>query len=150
MLCVDGVVIDQSLDIMHWALDKSDPDYWRGVDKILAQEWVEKNDGPFKTLLDQYKYPNRYPDLQQQEVLAKAIDLMLYPIEASLQKSAYLMGDSISWVDVAIFPFIRQFSRVEPAQFESLPLPNLRKWLNRFIASELFTSVMGKYPTWTD
>ena len=150
VLCVDGVVIDQSLDIMHWALDKSDPDHWRGVDKILAQEWIEKNDGPFKTLLDQYKYPNRYPDLQQQEVLAKAIDLMLHPIEVSLQKSAYLMGDSISWVDVAIFPFIRQFSKAEPAQFEGLPLPNLKKWLNRFIESELFTSVMGKYPTWVD
>ncbi|WP_251368316.1 glutathione S-transferase [Polynucleobacter sp. AP-Kolm-20A-A1] len=150
VLCVDGVVLDQSLDIMYWALDKSDPNNWRAVDETAAQAWIQKNDGPFKTVLDQYKYPNRYPDLQQEETLAKAMELMLEPMETSLQKNQYLMGNCISWVDIAIFPFIRQFSKAEPLQFEGLSLPNLKKWLNQLMASDLFASAMGKYPTWID
>lgn len=150
VLCVDGMILDQSLDIMYWALDKSDPNNWRAVNETAAQAWIQKNDGPFKTVLDQYKYPNRYPDLQQEETLAKAMELMLEPIEAALQNNPYLMGDCMSWVDIAIFPFIRQFSKADSLQFEGLPLPNLKKWLNQLMASDLFTSVMGKYPTWID
>ena len=121
VLCLpSGEVLAQSLDIMHWALDKSDPDHWRGVDKILAQEWVEKNDGPFKTLLDQYKYPNRYPQLNQAAVMADAMALMLEPMERALGSSQYLLGNRMTWVDVAIFPFIRQFSMVDQQKFELL------------------------------
>ena len=66
VLCVDGLILDQSLDIMRWALGKSDPQSWRAVDTVLSQAWIEKNDGPFKALLDQYKYPNRYSELHQE------------------------------------------------------------------------------------
>ena len=77
VFCVDDLVIDQSLDIMRWALNQSDPDGWKTVDGQAAQSWIEKNDGPFKKRLDQYKYPNRYPELDQGEVLSEVIDLML-------------------------------------------------------------------------
>ena len=66
VLCVDGIILEQSLDIMRWALAKSDPDGWGLVDDSIAQAWIEKNDDPFKILLDQYKYPKRYPDLKSE------------------------------------------------------------------------------------
>ncbi|QWD85671.1 glutathione S-transferase [Polynucleobacter asymbioticus] len=150
VLCVDELVLDQSLDIMHWALGKSDPSSWSGVDEQDAQRWIEKNDGPFKMLLDQYKYPNRFPDLNPEDVLNSAIDLMFDPMENALQSSPYLLGNRLSWVDVAIFPFIRQFAAVNPQQFEALPFPALKKWLKLHLESELFHSVMNKHPTWAE
>ena len=150
VLCVDGLVLDQSAAIMYWALGISDPEGWRDFDQQISQEWIEKNDGPFKVLLDQYKYPNRFPDLSQEDVLNRAIDLMLKPMESSLQSSKYLMGNKMSLVDVAIFPFIRQFAAVNPKRFEELPFPYVRKWLNQQLESELFNAVMDKHPTWVD
>jgi glutathione S-transferase len=150
VLCSDDLILDQSLDIMHWALRKSDPDGWDVVDAALSRSWIEKNDGPFKTLLDQYKYPNRYPDLNQAAVLNAAIDLMLKPMEAALQSSQYLLGGKMTWVDVAIFPFIRQFSMVNPKQFDELPFTLVKQWLKQHIESELFHSVMEKRSAWIE
>jgi glutathione S-transferase len=150
VLCADDIVLEQSLDIMRWALAQSDPDGWSMVDESTSQSWIEKNDGPFKTMLDQYKYPNRYPDLNQEVLLGEASALMLKPMEASLQSSQYLLGNQISWVDVAIFPFIRQFSMVNPQRFNELPFDSTRRWLNQHLDSELFQSVMHKHPIWMD
>ena len=146
----NGKVIAESLDIMRWALGKSDPENWALVDEHLAQTWIEKNDGPFKILLDQYKYPNRYPDCDQEKILGEAIELMLKPMEAALQSSRYLLGEKMTWVDVAIFPFIRQFAMVNSRRFEVLPFSLTKKWLNQFMECELFHSVMHQYPTWVD
>ena len=150
VLCVDGLVLDQSMDIMYWALKISDPDHWREIDENASRNWIEKNDGPFKVLLDQYKYPNRYPDLNQETVLNDAIELMLKPLETALESNDYLLGKQLSLVDVAIFPFIRQFSMVNPQQFDQLPFVLTKKWLHQQIQSELFKSVMLKYPVWMD
>ncbi|WP_052728731.1 glutathione S-transferase [Polynucleobacter duraquae] len=150
VLCVDELILDQSLDIMRWALGISDPDGWLEVDQLISIEWLEKNDGPFKTLLDQYKYPERYPHLNREAILNAAIELMLGPMEAALKLNAYLMGNKLSWVDVAIFPFIRQFSMSDQKNFERLPLPNIQNWLGELIESELFNSVMHKHPAWIE
>lgn len=162
VLCVDGLILDQSLDIMCWALQQSDPDHWGKVDELIAQAWIEKNDGPFKVLLDQYKYPNRYseqnpeqnpeqsPEFNPELVLHAAIELMLQPMESALQTGQYLMGNKLTWIDIAIFPFIRQFSMVNPQQFEGLPFSLVKQWLNHHIESELFHSVMHKHPSWID
>lgn len=150
VLCVDGLVLDQSLDIMRWALEKSDPNGWRDLDEEVSQAWIEKNDGPFKALLDQYKYPNRFPDLSQEDVLNRAIELMLKPMESVLQSSKYLMGNEMSLVDVAIFPFIRQFAAVDRQRFEALPFTSVKTWLNQHLESALFNSVMDKHPAWFD
>lgn len=150
VLCVDRLVLDQSLGIMRWAIDQSDPDGWKNVDIDISQAWVAKNDGPFKVLLDRYKYPERFPELNQVDIFNSAIDLMLLPMETTLQSSLCLMGSKMSWVDAAIFPFIRQFAAVNPDNFEALPFIALKKWLNQHLESELFHSVMGKHPTWID
>lgn len=150
VLCIGDLVLDQSLDIMHWAISQSDPDQWRNADDAIAQAWTAKNDGPFKVLLDQYKYPNRYPELDQAVVLNEALQIMLLPMEQALQVTQYLMGDKLTWVDVAIFPFIRQFSMVDAKKFEQLPISATKKWLSQQLNSELFQSVMHKHPVWRD
>ena len=150
VLCLDDAVIDQSVEIMRWAMKQSDPNGWGEVDDVVAQAWIDKNDGPFKTLLDQYKYPNRFPELDPKETLHKAMQLILLPMEHALQNSRYLMGEKITWVDVAIFPFIRQFSMVDPKKFEELPIAAVKEWLRQHLDSELFHSVMHKHPVWRD
>jgi glutathione S-transferase len=150
VLCIDDLILDQSLDIIHWALDRADPDGWQSDDEAMANNWVNKNDGPFKRLLDQYKYIERHPNLNQQDVLSQALELMLMPMENALQPCQYLLGENLSWVDIAIFPFIRQFAMVDAQKFNGLPLPALKRWLNHHLESELFLSVMHKHPTWTD
>jgi glutathione S-transferase len=150
VLLADDLVLEQSIDIMRWALEQSDPDGWLLVDQDLANAWIAKNDGPFKKLLDQYKYPNRYPDLMPAQVLEDAIEVMLQPMESALESRPYLMGTKLSWVDIAIFPFIRQFSMVNPQQFEGLQFPMLKRWLADRLESRLFQSVMEKHSTWLD
>jgi len=150
VLYVNGLVLDQSLDIMHWALKVSDPDGWDMLDENIAQAWIKKNDELFKSLLDQYKYPNRYPNINQATALADAMTLMLEPMESTLGSSQYLLGNRMTWVDVAIFPFIRQFSMVDQQKFEELPFTHLQKWLRLHTESKLFISVMDKHPTWRD
>jgi glutathione S-transferase len=150
VLLIDQLVLDQSLDIMRWAINQSDQDGWGNIDDEIAQTWIEKNDGRFKTLLDQYKYPNRHPQLDPEAVLDEALQLMLLPIEKALQHSQYLLGSKITLVDVAIFPFIRQFSMVDPERFNQLPIPAAQKWLAKHLESELFNSVMQKHPVWLD
>ena len=150
VLCLGDQVLDQSMDIVRWAIKQSDPDGWGNLDDALAQAWIDKNDGPFKALLDQYKYPNRFPELGPEVVLHEALELMLLPMERTLQNSQYLMRDQISWIDIAIFPFIRQFSMVDPKQFEQLPIPAVKAWLTQHLESELFNTVMHKHPVWLD
>ncbi|CAM3745181.1 glutathione S-transferase [Polynucleobacter brandtiae] len=150
VLWIDDIVLDQSLDIMQWALEKSDPDDWNMVDQLISQSWIEKNDGPFKKILDQYKYPNRYPDFSHAEVLRAAMELMLRPMELTLQSSQFLLGNKTSWVDIAIFPFIRQFSMVNPSEFSGLPLSRTKEWLAHFLQSELFGLVMHQHPVWVE
>ena len=147
----DGLVIEQSYDIMKWALRQSDPDQWLSADtESLIDEWVVKNDGPFKKLLDQYKYPDRYPDVQLEETLSQAVALFLGPINERLKTNRYLLGPKISLADVALFPFVRQFAMVDPDWIDQSGLNFLKQWLNEHIESPLFLSVMQKYPTWHD
>ena len=150
VLDVDGLVLDQSLDIMRWALKISDPDGWNILDEDIAQIWIERNDQLFKNLLDQYKYPNRYPNINPATVLADAMALMLEPMESALRSSQYLLGNRMTWIDIVIFPFIRQFSMVDQQKFEELPFPQIKRWLNEQIQSQLFISVMDKHPVWRD
>ncbi len=147
----DDLVLEQSYDIMKWALKQSDPDQWLSAEtESVIDEWVEKNDGPFKKLLDQYKYPDRYPDISLEETLSQAISSFLGPINEQLKKSTYLLGSKISLADIAIFPFVRQFSMVNPGWIDQSGLNFLKQWLNERLESPLFLSVMQKYPTWQE
>jgi glutathione S-transferase len=147
----DGLVIEQSYDIMKWALKQSDPDQWLSAQtESIIDQWVEKNDGPFKKLLDQYKYPDRYPYISLEETLSQARSLFLGPINEQLKTSPYLLGSRISLADIAIFPFVRQFAMVDQEWMDQSGLVFLKQWLNERLESSLFLSVMQKYPTWHD
>ncbi len=147
----DDLVIEQSYDIMKWALKQFDPDQWLPSEmEGLIDEWVAKNDGPFKKLLDQYKYPDRHPAIKLEETLNQATKLFLGPINEQLRVSDYLLGSKISLADIAIFPFVRQFVMVDSGWIDRSGLSFLKQWLNARLESPLFLGVMQKYPTWHD
>ncbi|MCU1756521.1 glutathione S-transferase [Pseudomonas helleri] len=140
LVCADGRVIEQSLEIMHWALAQHDPDNWLGPDSAAL---IEENDQVFKVDLDRYKYAIRYPEQPMEQYRAQGA-AFLQRLEVLLEQTPYLAGDTLSLADIALAPFVRQFAHVDRDWFEQAPYPRLNAWLERFLASELFISVMTK------
>lgn len=149
-----NLVIEQSLEIMKWAITQHDPDEWYFADlKSEIAYLIDMNDGPFKKLLDSYKYPERALSESHQtrsEVLEAAIELFVEPLNQRLSKNKFLVSNHISLADIAIFPFIRQFSMVDQVWFANSGFHELNKWLWHHLESPLFIGVMQKYPTWND
>ncbi len=144
---VQQEIIDESFDIMLWALAQNDPDAWLDVDAELLRQLIDANDKQFKPWLDRYKYPNHYDDLQAGEPRDRCEEF-LHSLEQRLQTHAYLCGDRVSLVDMSIYPFVRQFVSVDREWFNTRPYVELRRWLQVFLDSPLFASVMDKYPQW--
>jgi glutathione S-transferase len=146
----DGRVIDESVDLMHWALLQGDPEHWWRHDlEAETNRLVEENDQVFKNHLDCYKYADRYPEQPQSFYRAQA-ETFLLQLENRLVLRRYLLADRLTFSDVAIFPFVRQFAFVDKAWFDSAPYPKLNAWLQSFLDSDLFLSVMTKYPRWDE
>jgi len=146
----EGKVIDESWDIMVWALRQHDPHGWLGKDECHAQAalpWMTENDTTFKHNLDRYKYPERFPGQPQSEYRI-AGERFLQQLEQRLSATPYLLGATFTLADAALLPFVRQFAAVEYSWFASTPYPALRAWLEQFTASELFALVMQKFPVW--
>ncbi len=139
-----GEVIDESWDVMNWALSQDDPDHWK---TCSDNSLVEENDSVFKQRLDQYKYADRHPE-HSAEYYRDQCEIFLQKLESSLVNQTFLMGDQITDVDIAIFPFIRQFAFVDKTWFDQSPYPQLQKWLAYFLVSDLFLKAMIKYPPW--
>jgi glutathione S-transferase len=137
LLLPDGRVIDESLDIMHWALAQHDPAHWLvGNDTYL----IVQNDGMFKHHLDRYKYPNRY-DSDAIEHRSKAF-AWLETLEARLQTHRYLCDTAPRLADYALLPFVRQYAQTDRAWFDAQPLSALQRWLSALLASPLFVAAM--------
>ena len=148
----DGKVIDESLDLLRWALEQNDPLGWLDCDMSEAERLIAKNDGPFKHRLDRYKYKSRYdPTAKRGDVdlehRAEAEEI-IKEYETRLSKHAFLLGDQQSIADIAIFPFMRQFANTDINWWNTAPYPATREWLNRHIESDLFKSIMKKHPLW--
>lgn len=142
--CADGKVIEESLEIMVWALEKNDPENWLfGYESDYSKQLISANDGPFKHWLDRYKYFERYPELSQNQYREQAEQAFISQLEAQLTKGLFLGGDQPFVADVAIFPFIRQFAAVDSAWFEQSRWSKTRLWLKYWTQSELFTKVMA-------
>ena len=147
LLC-DGQVLDESLDIMLWALRLSDPQQWLRADlQDTTLALVAENDGSFKTALDQYKYWDRFPAESQQYYRLQG-ERFLSKLDQLLQVNQYLLADSPTLADIAIFPFIRQFAFVDKTWFDQSSYQHLRQWLHYFMESPLFAQAMHKYPAW--
>ncbi len=145
----DGSIIEQSLDIMDWALRQNDPAQWRAQDREIITFLIERNDGAFKHHLDRYKYPNRYEEEAVMDHRAQAA-VILQDLETRLKQHAYLVSDAPCLADYAIFPFIRQFAHTDKAWFDAAPYPHLQKWLVGLLESELFLSIMVKVKPWNE
>jgi glutathione S-transferase len=155
LVLVDGTVIDESLAIMQWAFEQAALKGDGNCDALQANihqvssALVLMNDVEFKKNLDGYKYPERYLAQSQLEYRAQG-EVFLQQLEILLQQNTYLFRSMPSFADYAIFPFIRQFAAVDSAWFETAPYTKLRTWLNNWINSDLFKSIMTKNPTFID
>ena len=147
----DGHVIDESRDIMIWALQRSDPRDWLRLwrdDPAFCDAFLDRLDGPFKQQLDRYKYTSRFePAIGQQS--RKDACVFLAEIDQFLEsKVGYLSGASFGVLDAATLPFVRQFRGVDEIWFDAQPWPHLHHWLSIFLNSKDFWVVMQKYQPW--
>ncbi len=146
----DGKVLDESYAIMKWALNRHDPDGWlepETGDVAAIDALVEQMDGDFKYHLDRYKYPNRYDNIDPLEQRAAGVDI-LKGLDRQLSDQKFLLGNRISLADIAIVPFVRQFANTDRDWFDAQPFQFLHEWLNGLLDSDLFKSIMKKYPAW--
>ncbi|MGU9815436.1 glutathione S-transferase [Pseudomonas sp. LF135] len=143
VLSVGGRVIEESLEIMLWALAQHDPDDWllKGDPRVL--QLIAENDQAFKHHLNRYKYAERYPEQPMEHYRAEG-EVFLRALEALLADRAFLLAEHLSLADVALAPFVRQFAHVDREWFASAPYPRLQTWLQRFLESPLFVAVMAK------
>ena len=150
LILQDGKIIDESLDVIDWALNLNDPDDWqRSKDKEKTKELIKINDGEFKYHLDRYKYSKRY-DNEDPEFHRKKCLKFIESINNELNNSEYIFDDNISYADIVLLPFIRQFRIADIEWFDSLPYDNLKKWLSSFLNSSLLNSIMKKYDLWKE
>jgi glutathione S-transferase len=149
VLVLDDQVLEQSLDIMRWALAQNDPQDWSLASDIDGQrqiaELIELNDGAFKTDLDRYKYAVRYPEFSQEHYRDQG-EVFLARLEGLLGTRDYLVTHHLTLADTALAPFVRQFCGVDTEWFWQSPYPRLQAWLQRFLDSELFKQAMARTP----
>lgn len=141
LLLPDGTVLEESMDIMLWALDES----------LLVGDWedlVDGNDGDFKHHLDRYKYNNRYEDPLKPEQHRSHVVEFLEHYNQRLSTTAFLCGDACTIADYALAPFVRQFANTDRTWFDALPYPHLHRWLAEILESETFRNCMVKHPQW--
>lgn len=160
-LIENDIRYEESKDIMFWAIDRAmqasenqssiASQLW--PNNLVLQErikaWIEENDNEFKGWLDKYKYADRFTENPESFYREKG-ECFLLKLETQLRKTPFILGKKLTLVDIAIFPFIRQFAGVNPTWFEESDYPNLRKWLANFVESSLFLKVMKKYSPWVE
>lgn len=148
LITEQGAVLEQSLDIMHWALQQSDTDGWLLADAEIMQALITENDTSFKQALDRYKYAIRFPEQPMEDYRAQG-EVFLAKLEQRLTQTEFLLGAKLTLADIAIFPFIRQFSAVDAVWFEAVAYPKLKAWLNLMLSSAIFNSIMDKHPVYS-
>lgn len=140
----DGTVVDESIDIMRWALQRRDPEGWLERDDPVL---IDANDRGFKHDLDRYKYPERHV---ADPIAHRAAGLgFLRDLDERLRAHGQLCGPRRGLADAAIVPFVRQFAAVDPEWFEAQPLARLKAWLEGHLASDLFTGIMVRLAPWS-
>ena len=153
LVLANGTVIEESLAVMLWALQQTDPDDLLHGQKEGALPamllLINKFDNDFKTSLEAYKCAKRY----QEDNVAQCrvvCEQYIKQLEQRLTEHRFLMSDKESLADIALVPFIRQFARVERQWYLQSPYPRVRRWLNSYLQSPVFTKVMAKHPLWLD
>lgn len=150
LILPDGSVIDESLEIMVWALAENDPEKWLEPESGTLEDMlalISQNDGPFKHHLDRYKYFNRYEDADPAEHRRDA-EKILNRLDGRLAVGKYLFGTRPALADFAIAPFIRQFANTDTDAFDAMPFVHLQRWLDDFLNSRWFADAMVRYDQW--
>ena len=148
LLTPTGDVIEESLEIMVYALGRHDPDEWLGADEQQTQNLIKQNDSDFKYALDRYKYPNRYPDEDCSDMFNTALEILKDWNERIKANKGHLVESYDTLADFAIFPFVRQFAHVDKNKFYDSNIPELQSWLKRHLQSDIFKSIMPKFDQW--
>ena len=149
----DSTVIDQSLDIMLWALNENDPenllhsDFPNFLPEMLCL--INRFDEEFKTLLEKYKCAKRYHESNKIDCRQQC-EVFINELEQRLTKNGFIMGDELSLVDFAILPFLRQFAKVDKKWFLQSPYPEVQRWLRAHLESKLYSKAMTQFPLWLD
>lgn len=142
----DGMVIDESLDLMLWALEQNDPENWLDQ-RASAMPIIEQADGSFKDDLDRYKYPTRYADVDPLEHRASGLKF-LQKLNGHISEGGQIIGARPGLADYAIFPFVRQFANHDRSWFDVQPLAPLQKWLTDHLESAILQQAMARHPQW--
>jgi glutathione S-transferase len=140
----DGTVIEESLDIMRWALGAEDPEAWLSRDDPAL---IAINDGAFKHDLDRYKYAERHGS--DRAAHRESGFVFLRELDGRLMGAGQLCGRARGFADAAIMPFVRQFAAVDREWFDAQPLSHLKAWLHGHLASRLFNTIMVRLPAWS-
>jgi glutathione S-transferase len=150
LIMKDGNVLEESRDIMHWALNRSDLEGWCDFSNEQLEQMdalIDQSDGPFKAALDAYKYGSRDDAIDTSAERSEGAEFILR-LNKLLAGQEFLFGDRFSYADGAILPFVRQFAHVDRDWFWSQDWPNVIGWLEAFLESERFKGIMSKYPQW--
>ncbi len=150
LILPDGSVHEESLDVIDWALGQNDRENWLGFSADQLDEMrglIRTLDGPFKASLDRYKYENRFDGVSARAERDKGSEFVR-ELDQMLTGKTYLYGETFSLADGAILPFIRQFAHVDKEWFWAQDWPNVLRWLEAFLVSDRFASIMKKYPKW--
>ncbi|MBE0441747.1 MULTISPECIES: glutathione S-transferase [unclassified Psychrobacter] len=147
---LDGSVIEESAEIMMWALEQNDPQKLLDASVLSqANALIARNDNEFKQWLDRYKYADRHPEMTQTEYRQQG-EVFLQDLEALLIENDYLIGDSITVADIGVMPFVRQFAHVDREVFYDLPYPKLQRWLQDWLEHPVFIQAMTKFQPWQE
>lgn len=150
LIKADGTVIEESFDIIEWALAQLDQASWTAFDAEQIDQMrtlIEESDGPFKQALDHYKYPNRYEGIDREIEQSKGAEFIT-KLDQMLEGKTYLFGETFSLADGAILPFVRQFAHVDMDWFYGADWKNVIRWLDAFKESDRFKAIMTKYDQW--
>lgn len=144
----NGNVLQESMHIIAWAFEQMGGENLSVVQKKEAEILIANNDTAFVKLIHYYKYPERYPEQDTKHTQKKLFE-HLGMLDQRLSVHAFLLGQTMTSVDIAIFPFVRQLVQIKPAAFHLPSLQHLLKWLDYFLNHPLFKSIMTNYPPWS-
>jgi glutathione S-transferase len=150
LVLANGTVLEESLDIMLWALERHDPERWLAPENGSRADMlrlIAQCDDEFKFHLDRYKYPDRYENVDALVHRAAGADFLLQ-LQNRLTQNSCLFGSHPALADIAIFPFARQFAHTDQAWFDTQPWPQLHRWLSARLDSGLFARIMPKVDPW--
>jgi glutathione S-transferase len=152
LILPNGTVIEQSLDIMIWALAQNDPANLLPRDQPAIShqilELIKRGDDEFKHPLEQYRAGKRY-HLDTEVYWREQCEMFIQELEQRLTNTGFFVGEQTSIADYAFIPFMRQFGRVDRKWFSQAPYPKFKAWLATQLQSRLYATMMTKHPLWT-